>query len=47
MENGISLARWGVQGVLKVMVLFFQVFLFVVRLLLVVVFKVETLPAWR
>jgi len=28
------------------MVLFFQVFLFVVRLLLVVVFKVETLLVW-
>jgi len=38
MENGISLARWGVQGVMNVMVLFFPVFLFVVRLLRVVIF---------
>jgi len=38
MENGIALARWGVQGVLKVMVPFSPVFLFVVRLLHVKVF---------
>jgi len=46
MENGIALARWGVQGVLEVMLLFFQVFFFVFRLLQVVVFNVETLPVW-
>jgi len=46
MENGISLVRWGEQSFLKVMVLFFQVFFFVVRLLQVVVFKAETLPVW-
>jgi len=38
MENGIPLARSGVQGVLKVTVLFFPVFLFVVGLLQVKVF---------
>jgi len=43
MENGISLARWGVQGLLKVMVRRLKVFLFVVRLLQVMVFRVETL----
>jgi len=43
MENRISLARWGAQGLLKVMVLRLKVFLFVVRLLQVMVFWVETL----
>jgi len=38
MENGVSLARWVVQGFLQVLVLFFPVFLFVVRLLQVKVF---------
>jgi len=38
METGISLARWGVQSFLKVMILFFEVFLSVVRLLQVGVF---------
>ena len=46
MENVISLAAWGVHGVLKVMDLFFSVFLFVVRLLQVEVFWVETLLVW-
>jgi len=46
MENRISLARWGVHGVLKVIVPFSPVFLFIVRILQVEVFYVETLPVW-
>ena len=46
MENGISLARWGVHGLLKVMVLGLKVFISVVRLLQVGVFWVKTLLAW-
>ena len=46
MENRISLARWGVHGLLKVMVLRLKVFLFAVRLLQVMVFWFETLLVW-
>jgi len=46
MENRISLAMWGVQGLLKVMVLRLKVLLFVVRLLQVMVFWVQTLLVW-